>query len=145
MTLKNIVVALAAGIALASPLAAQADYEYNDGTYKWGFGTYVNDNNELVAMLREVWRVDGQKYEGAIAFPATVWLTVTNELGYTKYDETTNKYNWVSTRPQKVVTLELPVETIRWDFFYCEEPFGDGTYMTRQDDPLITDILNSRR
>ena len=134
MKLKSILAAVAAGVALASPLAAKA-YEYNDGTYKWGFYTDENKNKEQVATLYSVSRVDGQKISGAFAFPATVSLTVTNELGYSKWDEATEKDNWVQTRPQKIETLTLPVEEINWEeggFFYEEDYW--------QSDPLITSV-----
>ena len=140
MTLKNIVAAMAAVVALASPLAASAgDYEYNDGTYKWGFNVYGN-NDEQYAVVDSVARTDGQKISGALAFPATVTVTVTNELGYSKYDETTEKYNWVQTRAQKIMTLTLPVEAIDWPSFLYEESSEYGKWTMWQPDPLITSI-----
>lgn len=141
MKLKSILAAVAAGVALASPLAASA-YTYNDGTYKWGFDTYENENKEQVATLTSVIRVDGQKISGAITFPATVSLTVTNELGYSKLDDKTGKYNWVQTRAQKIETLTLPVEQISWNGFRYEEksPYGDWMNTYTQADPLITSV-----
>ena len=53
------------------------------------------------------------------------------------------RYTWVTTRPRKVVTLTLPVETISWWNGFKQGPVREhewGTDRADQYDPLITSV-----
>lgn len=142
MRISSVLTAGAVGLALVVPLSLQAD-TYSDGTYKWGYSTwYDSDTNQEKAYLYSVERVDGKKISGALAFPATVTVTATNELGWTEEtynaesDEWENKWN--QTRARKVETRSIPVTQISGCSFQYREEGID--WALSQQDPLITSV-----
>ena len=103
--------AVALFTAFLSPVAAEAGV-YKDGTYKWWYSTYKNDDGQIVAQITGVERQDGDRITGPLAIPATVTRVATLELGYEKWNDERDRYVWNSTRAPKVEMQNLPVEAV---------------------------------